>query len=204
MTDFATLLEGVYSITNHRELIAQTTSAVKSATLQMHRKDFFAKDLLEVALQFTTSDYLQSIEYRTLFPRYRALKVVRKFDPTEAAYPEYGMGPFFTIITPEQVLDSYQQTRNDVAYIAGSSINLRSSTAIQYCNIGIYQNPEVGTPETYSSWIADEFPDAIIYAAAAIVQGGVLRDNAGAQFNNSLAMNELQAILTSNITGVGE
>ena len=204
MTDFATLLEGVYELTNHRELVAQSTSAVKSATLQMHRKDFFSKDLLEVALQFPTADYLQSIDYRTLFPRYRSLKAIRKFDPTGAAYPEYGMGPFLTLITPEQVLDSYMQTRNDVCYVAGSQINLRSSTAIQYCNIAIYQHPEVGTPETYSSWIADEFPFAIIYAAASIVFASSLRDTAAAQANMGLANNELQAILMSNITDKGE
>lgn len=204
MADFNTIIEDVYSITNRRDYIAQTILAVKSATLQLHRRDFFAKDLLEVALQFTTADYLQSIDYRTLFPRYRALKYIRKFDPTGAAYPEYGMGPFFDIITPDQVLDSYFQTRTDVAYVAGSSINLRSSTSIQYCNMGIYQNPVVDTPETYSSWIADEAPFAVVYAAAAIIMGTVLRDNAGQAANNNLANLEMVEIVNSNIVNKGE
>lgn len=203
MADFATLVENVYVLTNRRDLITQTALAVKSATLQLHRRDFFAKDLFESAIQFTTTDYLQSIDYRTLYPRYRSLKYLRKFDATAITYPDYGMGAFFEIITPEQVLDNYFQTRNDVAYIAGASLNMRSSTALTYAALGMYLNPEVGTPETYNSWIALEAPMAISYEAASIIQSAVLSDPQRAGTNKALANIEMLEIINSNILSVG-
>src|SRR3954471_21770445 len=102
MSTFAELVADVYTITNRSDLVTETELAVKSATLQLHRSDFFYKDLLETAIQYTTSDYLQAVDYRTLFPRYRALKYLRKFDGTSE-----GVGMFFPILTPEEVLDSY-------------------------------------------------------------------------------------------------
>ena len=204
MADFNSLVSDVFTITNRRDLINETVLAVKSATLQLHRRDFFAKDLLEVILQFNTTDYLQSIDYRTIFPRYRQLKYLRKYDPTGAAYPEYGMGKFLDIVTPEQVLDSYQASRNDIAYVAGSSINLRSSTSIQYVSIGLYLNPIVDTAETYSSWIALEAPYAIVYAAAAIVQGSILRDAQGQAASNRLSEVEMVEVVNSNILNKGD
>ena len=205
MSDFNALVEIVYGLTKRRDYVEETINAVKSATLQLHRKDFFARDLREVVLEFTTADYLQSVDIKTLFPLYRALKYSRKFDAgTSTVPPEYGMGKFFTLIPPEKVLDEYNQTRNDVCYVAGNNLNLRSSTAIKYCSVGIYQNPQVSTPETYSSWIADEIPYAIAYQAAAIIRGTLLKDTAGQRANQELAMQEMQSILIANITNEGE
>lgn len=203
MADFNFLVSEVKTLTNRPDLVAETILAVKSATLQLHRRDFFAKDLVEVALIYPTSDYLQSIDYRNIFPKYRALKYLRKFDPTNATFPDYGMGPFFKLITPEQVLDSYFQTQTDVCYLAGGNINLRSSTAIQYSAIGIYVNPTVETPETYSSWVADEAPYAVVYTATANLMGAVLRDTAGQNANNALAALEFAEVSNSNITATG-
>lgn len=203
MADFASLVEDVYTLTNRRDLINQTALAVKSATLQLHRRDFFAKDLFETALAFGTADYLQSIDYRTLFPQHRSLKYIRKLDPTVISNPTYGEGDFFNIITPDQVLDEYNQTRNDVAYVAGSNIQLRSSTRLQYVSIGIYVNPIVATPETYNSWIALEAPMAIVYLATSIIQAASLRDNAAASANINLANVEMVEVINSNILNIG-
>jgi hypothetical protein len=204
MADFNSIVADVFTITNRRDLIAQTQLAVRTATLQLHRKDFFAKDLVEVVLQFPTVDYLQSIDYRTIFPQYRSLKYLRKYSPLNAVYPENGMGPFLDIIVPESVLDEYSQTRNNVAYVAGSNINLRSDTLIQYVAMGLYVNPVVATPETYSSWVALEAPSAIAYLAASIVMGTVLRDREGAQANASMANMLIADLVNSNIVNIGE
>jgi hypothetical protein len=96
MADFASLVNDVYTLTNATWLENETALAVKSATLKMHRSDFYFKDLFEVALEYSSAAYLQTIDYRTLFPRYRSLKYLRKLDST-------GQNPtkFFDIITPE-------------------------------------------------------------------------------------------------------
>lgn len=203
MANFAALVEDVYTITNARHLVNETIMAVKSATLQLHRREFFAKDLAEFTLEFPTSDYLQSIDYRTLFPRYRSLSYIRKYNAS-VANPADGMGKFFTIIKPAQVLDSYSNTRNNVAYLAGDNLNLRSSDKIQYVSVGIYQNPNVATPETYRSWIADEAYYAVVYLAASIIFGSSLADSARQNSNLSLANIEMIELINSNIVEVGE
>lgn len=202
MADFNAIIEEVYTLTNARHLVNETILAVKSATLQLHRRDNFAKDLAEFTIQFPTLDYLQSIDYRVLFPRYRSLAYIRKFDA--AAVPlDTGAGSFMEIISPSQVLDSYKVTRSNVAYVAGDLINIRSSDKIQYVMLGIYQSPDVSSPANYKSWIADEAPYAIVYLAASIVYAK-LGDTA--RQNNALGMAnvEMQEVINFNITARGE
>lgn len=178
MASFTALVADVMALTNRPDLVAETALAVKAATLQLHRSDFYYKDLFEVALKFDSVNYLQSINYRDLFPNYRALKYIRKYDPNTNNYETNGVGDFIRILTPEQVLDSYQGARVDMGYVAGDVIQIRSSTAIEYCLIGVYLNPQVATPETYKSWISDEAYYAIVYAAVAQIQGTVLNNSA--------------------------
>lgn len=199
MADFATLVADVKTITNKPELITETELAVKSATLQLHRSDFFYKDLLETALQFSAEGYLQSIDYRTLFPRFRALKYLRKWDGTNE-----GVGDFFQIATPEDVLDSYNVQVSDIVYGAGDVLQIKSSTSILYALIGLYQNPIVADAATYSSWIALEAPYAIVWKAVQIIRSTVMRDPIGSQAAAEQAMLEFSEVKNSNILLKGD
>lgn len=203
MADFNQILADVFAITNRPDLVAETTLAVKSATLQLHRSDFYYKDITESVLSFDTSDYLQSIDYRSLFPRYRALKYLRKYDPT-AASADVAVGKFFKVKTPAEVLDSYGASTSDICYVAGSLIQIKSSTAIQYVLIGIYQNPIVATPETYSSWISDEAYYAVVWSAASKVFGTVLGNAAKRDSCAAEASREFAEVMNSNIVAQGE
>lgn len=204
MADFNSLVADVMTITNRADLIAETQLAVKSATLQAHRQDFFFKDLKEYAIQYDTKDFLQVIGYRTLFPQYRSLSYLRKFDPTDSITAAAAQnGKFFEIISPQEVLDSYGYNRPDVCYVAGSVIQIRSSTAIQYSLIGIYESPIVTNAETYNSWIALDFPYAIVYAAASQIMGSILKNSAGYNINNTLATIEYEELRKTNILAGG-
>lgn len=157
------LIAEVYTITNRPDLVAQTLTAVRSATLKLHQSDYYYKDLRETGVSFTTAEYTQQIEYRTLFPKWRALKYVRKTDSAGT-----DTGKFLDIILPENVLDDYKINRNDVAYVAGDVIQIRSSTELQYILLGRYDNPDI-TQANYNSWIALDHPYAIIFEAASTV-----------------------------------
>lgn len=204
MADFNSIVADVYTITNRSDLVAETILAVKSATLQLHRSDFFYKDLFETALQYSSANYLQTIEYRTLFPQYRSLKYLRKFDPTSTDQVTKGVGPFFDIIVPEQVLDSYGSARSDVCYVAGQVIQVKSSTSDTYALIGVYLNPVIATPETYNSWIADEAHYAIVWAAVSIMYGGILNNTSKKNAADSMVAIEFNETKNSNIVAKGE
>lgn len=201
MADFNSIVQDVMTITNRADLVAETQLAVKSATLQLHRQDYFYKDIFETVVQFTAADYLQAIEYKALFPRYRALKYLRKFDPANPQTSGFDKNAI-KIITPDEIVDSYNQLRTDVAYVAGNLIQIKSSTQIQYASIGVYLNPDV-TATGYNSWIADEAYYAIVYQAASIVFGTVLRDKAGQDANATMAANEFIMVKNSNIIAEG-
>lgn len=201
MADFNQLVQDVITITNRPDLVAETQLAVKSATLQLHRQDFFYKDIFEAAIKFDKKGYLQAIEYRKLFPRYRALKYLRKYYPDSAT--SNSVGPLMTIVTPEQIMDGYGADRTDIVYGAGELLQVKSSTEIEYALMGVYRNPEVSTPELYSSWVADEAPFAVIYQAASIVFGTSLRDSKGQNANAEQAAMEFQQVKNSNILAQG-
>ena len=157
------LQQEVYTLTNRPSLVAETLTAVRSATLKLHQMDYFYKDIVEQGVSFPAPAFVQQIEYRTLFPRWRALKYLRKTDSTGTE-----QGQLYTIITPEAVLDQFGRNQENVCYVAGAVIQIRSSDELQYAIISRYDNPDI-TVSGYNSWIALDHPYAIVFDAAATV-----------------------------------
>lgn len=187
----------VYTLTNRPDLVAETLSAVRAATLKLHQIDYFYKDIYETGLVFSSPAYTQQLEYRTLIPRYRALKYLRKTDATGSDT----LG-FFDIIAPENVLDQYAINRNDVAYVAGQVIQIRSSTEFQYAILGCYLQPDI-TESGYNSWIAMDHPYAIVFEAAATVFK-MIGDTEKFAAHTALSQMEQNNIRISNIQSTGQ
>ena len=80
MSIFTDLCDDVYTITNRPDLINETKLAVKAATLKIHQSDYYYRDLIEQGIAFLTSDYIQQFDIYSLFPNYRALKYIRRYD----------------------------------------------------------------------------------------------------------------------------
>lgn len=194
---FDELVQEVYLITNRPDLVSNTESAVKAATLKAHKTDFYAKDIYETGVQFDTSDYRQALDYINLITNWRALKYIRRVeDETDDS------GTFFDVITPEEILDAYGTNRNDIAYVAGRVLELRAAVKFQYALLGAYVLPIVTPKESYSSWVAEQYPYFIIYEAARVIfrQIGQLEEsNAQA----GLVAEELQLLKQSALADVG-
>jgi len=159
------LINEVNILTNRFNLTDQTQSAVRAATLKVHQIDYFDRDLVENPIDFGSSEYLHSFQYKALFPRWRAIKYLRYLDITTTPPTP---GDFFEVIAPEQALDGYAVTRNDVLYLAGQTLQIRALAAFQYGLMGCYLHPDI-TVNNYSSWVADEHPYAIVFEAARTV-----------------------------------
>ena len=195
MATFTELCDDVYTLTNRPDLVAEVKLAVKAATLKLHQVDFFYKDLYETGISFASSTYAQQLEYRTLLPKYRALKYLRKSDSTGTP------GMFFGVLTPSEVLDVYGAERVDICYAAGELIQIKSSTEFQYALLGCYLNPDV-TEAGFNSWIALDHNYAIVYEAAVTVFKTIGYDEQSATYSK-LAAEQLAAIRTSNILAEG-
>lgn len=190
------LIAEVYTITNRPDLVAQTLTAVRSATLKLHQSDYFYKDLRETGVSFVSAAYVQQLEYRSLFPKWRALKYIRKTDVAGT-----DTGKFLDLIVPENVLDSYKQNRNDVCYVAGEVIQIRSSTQLQYIILGRYDNPDI-TQSGYDSWIALDHPYAIVFEAASTVFKKIGDTDQFAAYTELAGM-QLVELRNSNILAAG-
>lgn len=160
------LIDEVYTETNRPDLIAETSSAVRAATLLVHHSDFYSRDLFETGIKFDTAAYQQSLEVG-IIPQYRKIKYLRKYDNIGSV-----PGSFLTILTSAELLDSYGVNKENVAYEAGSAINMRSNTLLEYMLLGAYVSPFV-TSLNFNSWIADNYPWTIIYKAASTVSTSV-------------------------------
>ena len=190
------LIAEVYTITNRPDLVGQTLTAVRSATLKLHQSDYYYKDLRETGVSFVSALYVQSLEYRPLFPKWRALKYVRKTDVAGT-----DTGAFLELVVPENVLDNYKQNRNDICYVAGEVIQIRSSTQVQYIILGRYDNPDI-TQIGYDSWIALDHPYAIVFEAASTVFKMIGDTDQFAAYT-ALAGMQLVELRNSNIIAAG-
>jgi len=188
------LVNDVYTLTNRPDLVGETVLAVRNATLKAHNTDYYYKDLFETGIQFDFAQAQQTFEYKDLIPRWRALKYLRKYFNDSPA-------DFLTIITPDQILDSYSVNRENVCYVAGTELQIRSNCDIQYLLLGCYIYPDV-TVDNYDSWIADEQPAAIIYDAAATVFKTIGYDEQNAVYTN-LVQAEYAQLRITNIQAVG-
>ena len=195
-TSFASLVADVITLTNRPDLVNETNLAVKAAVLKAHQSDDYIKDFQEVALQFTAPDYYQSLDYKSVLPYWRKPRYIRKYDASGA-----GPGVFFTYIVPEQSMDLYTVDRTDIFYVAGSNIQLRSSTSFQYILVGYYNNPVV-TPAGFSSWIADDHEFAIVYDAVATIFKTIGYDEQVAAYRQLVA-EQYQLLKQHATTGLG-
>jgi len=197
MTTLTDLCADVYTITNRPDLVNETKLAVKAATLKMHQSDYYYRDLLEQGIAFDTSDYTQQFDIYSVFPNYRALKYIRRYDNSSTGAAK----EFFEILTPTAILDAYGNDRTGVAYVAGTVVNIKSFYQFQYALIGIYTNPDI-TDDGYSSWIADTSKYAIVFEAARVVFKQIGFDEQSTTFQ-ALVAEQVAMLKVTNINSVG-
>lgn len=156
----AELIAEVYTITGRPDLVAETSSAVRKATLKMHTVDFFYRDLQETILAFSTAAYKQQLDLSANLTTYRAIKYVREWNQVAT-----GKELFLEKVEPDAIIDEYRRECADIWYVAGHMLNIKCSKLLSYCTVGYYQRPDIST-NLYNSWIAVEMPFAIIEEAA--------------------------------------
>lgn len=188
--NFSELCQEVYTITGRPDRVAETQLGVRNATLKAHQSDYYPKDLFESAIQFSTLDYVQNLDYRALLPNWRAFKYLRKVDITTGT-----PGRELNIILPEQIFDLYKVQKQDICYLAGAYIQINSSTREQYYILGCYLNPIIDI-KNYNSWIALDHPYAIVMDAAATVFKAIGKDEEASAYRTLVA--EQYALLKQN------
>jgi len=194
-TSFASIVSDVYSLTNRPDLVNETALAVKAATLKAHQIDDWIRDFNENSIQFSTADYYQTLDFKSLFPLWRKPRYIRILDSSGTP------STILTYIEPEKVVDNYGANRVDVFYVAGAEIQIRTLAQQQYFALGYYANPNV-TTTAYNSWIADDYPFAITYEAVSILFKTIGYDEQVPVYRQMVA-DQYQILRQHAITGIG-
>jgi len=147
------------SILKRPDLADMSTLHIKNAILKAHAADFWIRDLFETNFAFGAKDTVYTLYPETLIPRYRVVKYLNAIDPVTG----------FTIqpmkkIDVGQFLDGYNYIRDNSFYQAGNTLKIRVSAQYDTYGIGCFLFPD--TTLTVPSWIADQYPFAILYEAA--------------------------------------
>lgn len=235
-TSFQGLCNKVATVTNRSDMLSVASGgtgdiplAVQAATLKMHTSDgsFFFKDIQSGQVKFDQAAWIQVLDTSS-FPRYRNMSYFRKNDPSLASYQlnpsllpplvsSYNGIPYtilqsmlpLTPIEPNNILDEFGVERQDVYYQAGASLFIKSSTSLNYGLMGWYAYPNVGSDDIgtgYDSWIAREYPFAIIYDAASTILQGIGMTDAARKFDNpetGLVSSHMTALRNSNVVVKG-
>ncbi len=183
----------VISITNRPDLVAETEIAVRAATLSCHSFGMYPRDLNTQLIKITEPAYIQSLDTTTLMPRIRGLSSVFLSDINDdpMTYPEIEVTDINDIRDPE-----YRTMKNNIAYLAGTVVHIRSEVQTYGYLVSYYQYPST-VRASYNSWIAQTAKDIIVMYAAHLV----LRANGNQEKANSLfkfVMEILKPQLDSN------
>lgn len=161
--NFSQLYDEVLLIVKRPDLSTRIESAIKAATLKMHHSDFFYKDLVEVPIIFSEVLPLQQFVPSEVLPLFRKAKYIRFW---QGSATQGRPGPFLEHIQIEDSLDGYKTMKENVFYMAGQQLQIRTCPAVEHVLFGAYMHPVLAPVASYNSWIAKEYPYAIIYEAA--------------------------------------
>lgn len=165
---YDSIYQDVVTLTNRPDLSDETAVAIRSATISAHSKTNWPRDLQTAFVKLPNVSNLSALDIQVLFPRFRGLASVRitdvNFNPING---EDGL------IETVEIADIYDpiyagQLRNNIAYVGGTTLNIRNYLSAYGYLVGYYSLPAVRRDQ-YSSWIAQLSPDVIIYQAASIV-----------------------------------
>lgn len=193
---FDELVAEVITLTRRPDLVERTQQAVRAATLKAHHRDFFYKDLKEESIEFGQEFYIQNFLPTDIFPNFRKAKYIRFWIGDEL--PNGRPGPFMTPIGIENSIDLYNYDKTNVFYMAGELLQIRTCAPIKRCLFGAYLHPIITPVNKYCSWIAKEYPFAIIYEAARVIFKSIGMDQQTGEMTQ-LTAEEYRNLMISNV-----
>lgn len=162
--DFSELVADVVGITGREDYLASGViqREIQRATLDAHSLECFPKDLVVSTFSLPTAQSQISVDLPTNCPRSRGkFALVRAYDVAGGT-----PGVVATKEELDTVIASDGTTKLNVYYIAGSTLNVKFASAVSGLLIAYYASPVVTPILNYSSWIAEELPNLIIFGAA--------------------------------------
>lgn len=183
MTTFAELRTLVGQRTGRPELASLINTAIRTATVRAHHTDFFWQDGFRAFVDYTPetgASFADLANFRSDLPLFRAMKFVYCVNLTNNAPVEK-----LEYRTIGDEYDHEGRLRSSV-YVMHGGLRIYPQVFTGRVQLIGYNNPNVGL-DTYSSWIADLYPDEVAAWASGIV------------FQRSGAMEQAQVIQRDSV-----
>lgn len=216
MSTLLSLAADVYVITNRPDLVAETKVAIRKAIRKFHGADTFKRDLrtqrvdMKVLTPTEPNQYRWAIDLAT-FTRWRRFKSVNY---PAGLIPPYNQIPApmrdiaygvnrtnnFVEISPDNLYDGYGYERLNYFMVVGNTVNVKSGWYIDLLEFAYYQWPEIPASDstTLGSWIATDYPDAIVEEASGQVFKMIGKDEEFNRFN-ALFLENLSILRASDL-----
>lgn len=182
------ILGEVYKITSRSDLVEETKLAIRQATLAAHRCEKFRRDIFEGLItpgKPLDGSAIYQLDLDTYFPSYRAFKYLRPYDSVGASASRILIATD-AFLEPDAILDEYGEAKVNVAYVAGSNVNIRLEAAYDSFLTGYYRNPVISPDDSYESWIARLHPEVIIIHASMNIYNDIGMEEAGNKLKDML------------------
>lgn len=194
----------------------EAVRAAVSSVLTLHGREFYLRDIKEQIVILPASAYIFAVPVDALV-RFRKVAYLRKWDPTwnssqldpSVQAPNLNMPNALNLlreISPDNLFDSYGYERDNVWYLAGTNLQCKSNTALTQVKVGFYQRPlvepgEDGNYSLFDSWIAREYPYAVIYHAASKIFNSIGQNDNSRKYDRppSAARNDAGGLVQEQI-----
>ena len=200
MATLDSLAADVYTLTNRPDLVAETKVALRKSIIKFHSADTYKRDIVSQTLQMSLYPPLDVNQFRwnialTTFPRFRRPRqlTTSTLNPTVTVFKE---------VASDNIFNLYGSEFQNYFFISGSSITIKAIAGFDYLNFQYYQYPLVPPVSTdpITSWICDQYPDAVIEEAAGTVFKMIGKDDEYSRYQTLFAEN----IMILRGTDVGE
>jgi len=162
---YNTIYDDVVTLTNRPDLAGETAVAVRTATISVHNSAAYPRDVETVPIKLPNPAYIVGIDAQVSLPRLRGISQIVGLDVDYNVIESLAIDVVELGDTKDP---EYGTWKNNIAYLAGTAVNIRCSMPVYGFVIDYFMTPQV-RPELYSSWIAMLMPDPIVYMAASIV-----------------------------------
>lgn len=194
------LVEDIYSLTARPDLVAETTIALKTATINAHHSELYNRDHVDQLVQIPNQANNIALDIANLFPRFRQVDSIQLLDVNYNIVAT-NEGSQIEIVEIGDTLDPvYGTLKNNIAYVAGSTLNVRSIYGTYGYLVGWFQAPLVRR-EQYNSWIAQLYSPVILYWAASIVLGTNGNEEKSKNYMNQVEKVHLPQLKSNYLTG---
>lgn len=149
------LLPKVYEQSSHPEMESETVRAIRAAVQYYHKLDFLKFDTKEVAIPWNATAGRFEIDTATLLPGFREVEAMHGLDNNGNIVAR------FEETTPDHLFDMNGDRRNNIFYLAGSSIQLITDAAPTQLLVNYFSMPPLGADNLYT-WLLPDNEEAII------------------------------------------